>query len=160
VRCVALPSNIRPLGLGESLSSMCLLLTFALLQEVCLALWASLSLSRCLESERAYVLLPSLCDALRQSVRLVLGTHTGGASTLRYTVGDLMSPGVLIHKHSIFPCLLVVDLRIHFAVSTIPAPTHHQTIHSTDIIHTLAPSPDQHPTLELRLPSGSHYKND
>jgi hypothetical protein len=79
VRCVALPSNFRSLGLGESLTSMCLLLTFALPREVCLALWASLSLSRCLESERApseaYVVLPSPYDALRQSVRLVLGTH-------------------------------------------------------------------------------------
>lgn len=45
-------------------------------------------------------------------------------------------------------------------VSTIPAPTHHQTIHSTGFTQTLAPSPDQHPTLELRLLSRSLYKND
>jgi hypothetical protein len=61
-------------------------------------------------------------------------------------VGDLIfPPGVRLFINSCFsltfPCF---QPPYPLLVSTIPAPSRHQTIHSTDVLHTLAPSPDQH----------------
>ena len=82
--------------------------------EVCLALWASLSLSCCLENERAqraYVVLVQACS-LRQSVRLVLG---GSARALPYYTVKVTSCPLASSsfKQYIIPHLPAANLRTH-----------------------------------------------